>query len=98
MARPQLCGLDGDPTVDRDDLDAQRRERSVDLPGASGAQRSDDHLRIHARSSEQAVAALLGGLNQPTGRDVMGIVPIEEADQDIGVERYRSHSSRSRWR
>ena len=98
MTRPQLCGLAGDRTIDRHDLDAESHECSIDLTRASGAQRSHDHLRVHARSSEQAVAILLGRLEQPAGRRMMGIVPVEEADQDVGVERYRSHSSRSRWR
>ena len=98
MARSQPRRLAGRRAIDRHDLDAQRSERSVDLAHASGSQRTDDHLGVDARSGQELVTVALGGLEQPAGSGVMRVVPVEEPNQDVGVERYRSHSSRSRSR
>jgi len=98
MTRSQSGGLASRRTIDRHDLHAHGRKCSVDLLGTAGSQRPDDDLGVDARGDQQTIPVTLGSAKQPPGSGVMGIVSVEEADQHVGVEGYRSHSSRSRWR
>lgn len=98
MPCAQTSRVTGEPTIDRNDLDAERGERRVNLRRATSAQRPHDHLGVHAGRDHHSVAALLDAPQQPASGGMMSVVAIEEADQNVGVERYRSHSSRSRWR
>ena len=98
MTRAQIGSRSRDLTIDSDDVDAESRERRVNDLGATRAERPDDHLRVDARADHDAVAALLSGGDRTTRRSMMRVVAIEEADQDVGVEGYCSHSSRNCWR
>lgn len=98
MACAQPGGFPCDVAIDADQLDAESSECRIDDLGATRAERTDDHLCVHARSDQQAVTPLLEAGNQTARRSVVRVVAVEEADQDVGVERYRSHSSRSRSR
>lgn len=81
--------------VDAHHLRSGRREEFIDLGHGASLKRAHNHLRVHSRRNQQLVA---GGevATEPLDSDrVLGVVRIEERDDDVGVERYSRHSSRS---
>lgn len=80
--------------IDREDPDSGGGEERVDLALPPEPERPDQGLGVHG-GPEYYVTLSEMRLKTGNGTLMMSVAVIEEADQDVGVWRYRSHSSRS---
>ncbi len=94
MLRPQRSGPTRDRSIDRDDPHSGGVDEVLDDLWTTRPQRADENLRVDARADQNGVSDEMGA-ERVDGLTVLGVGGLDEADEDIGVERYRSHSSRS---
>ncbi len=95
MSSPELRGLSRQGSIDRHDLHDPAIDELLDGLIGTGAQRSHECLGIGARGDEPRVLARKPRPQARDGLSMVSVQPFEEADHHVGVEDYRSHSSRS---
>lgn len=85
-----------DSGVEVDDLDRQPREEVVDDGNCSRSStvRADEALGEGRRGHRELITATQGAGERGARGFVVGVVSVEQADDDTGVEVDQSHSSR----
>ena len=95
MVGPESRGSVGDRVVVGHEADTGRIQEPIDRRISSLLQRPDHHLGVDRRADQQLVARGQARTELIDGTLVLRIPGIEKRDQQIGVERYARHSSRS---
>ncbi len=95
MRGTELRGSASDRPVHGDEPNASRIKEAVYRGRGSILERSNDHLGVDCRAHEQLVTGRQSRAKLFDGRLVLYVSGIQKRDQQVSVERYARHSSRS---
>lgn len=95
MLGTELRGSASDRAVHHDEPNASRIEETVYGRRGSMLKRSNDYLGVYRRADQQRVPGGQSRAELFDGVPVLCVSGVQKRDQQIGVERYARHSSRS---
>lgn len=90
----KLCGASRDVAVDGDDVGADRGQEVVDRLVSAAFERVDEDFGVDAGANDDPVPGGKSWSQEVDGALVLVVRCVQERDQNVGVERYRRHSSR----
>ena len=90
----KLCGASRDVAVDGDDVGADRGQEVVDRLLAATFERVDEDFGVDAGTNDDPVPGGKSWSQEVDGALVLVVGRVQKPDQNVGVERYRRHSSR----
>lgn len=95
MRGTKLRGSASDRPVHGDESNASRIKETVYRRRGPMLKRSNDHLGVDRRADQQLVAARQSRAELFDGGLVLCVSGVQKRDQQVSVERYARHSSRS---
>lgn len=90
----KLCGASRDVAVDGDDVGTDRGQEVIDRLGAATFERVDEDFGVDAGANDDPVPGGKSWSQEVDCALVLVVGSVQKRDQNIGVERYRRHSSR----